>query len=192
MTQKNRDIAGTNNQSSSLAISFDEIMQAVTAQKRIFKTTPDRLFGYILFLFRSELELNQEEMGKMLAGLSKSSYSKYENGIQSINISHIFLLSHVTNVTRSFIYELHEYLVALTIELEGWLNMTHQDETLVINDIESKPSPKAKKSKIELDEALNTPLKEYPIFFGAENVAKLTTVINQAIRKGGKLEPRKL
>lgn len=188
MVSSNKRSDSRTDQSDNLAVSFDQLMQAVKAQQKIFKTTPDRLFGYILLLFRTELELNQEDMGRML-GLSKSSYNKFENGSQSINISHVFLLSHLTNVPRSFIYSLHDHLATFTHEHGGWFMV--EDQFFSPGGIESKHPVGAEDQMNLMKDAIYTPLRDYLAFFGVDHVAHIAATINQAIKNGGKLEPRK-
>ncbi len=184
MTQKNQDINSAYNEMDYKPASFEEIMQASAANQKAFRTTPDGLFGYMLFLVRTELKLSQEEMGFRLGWLSKSNYNKYENGTQSFNISHIFLLSAATNVDRQFFYQLHENLVYWTLKKKGMIHIPFLGKSVELEDFKHTFTNEDIKKTKEIFESRNTPLKEYSLFFGAEIVGKLTAVVSEALRRG--------
>lgn len=171
-------------------ISFEELMQHSEEQKKRFRCTPDNLFGYILFLFRSELEVSQEVMGFMMGGLSKSGYSKLENGIYSVHLSHIYLLCYITNVPRKFINDLLDYLTEFCIQQKAAFYIADDIAVAAIN--ENNEFPNAQQENYDCREKMNTPLKEYSAFFGLDHVKKISRAINIAIKNGGKLEPRVL
>ena len=169
-------------------LSFDETMKILEDQQRTFRCSVDSLFGYILYLFRTELGVSQESMGFQLGGISKSGYSKLENGISSLHISHVYMLSHITNVPRKFIYDLLDYLTEYCLSNGGRL---YVGDDIAVNAFnENDDYPELKKNHEMMREKMTTPLKEYSAFFGLDHVAKLSSAINIAIKKGGKLPTR--
>lgn len=171
-------------------ISFDKVMETLEDQKKVFRCTVDNLFGYILYLFRTELDVSQESMGFMLGGMSKSGYGKLENGVYSINLSHIYMLSHITNVPRRFINDLLDHLTEYSIANGGRLYFGDDIAVNVVN--ENGEYPDLQKDHDLMREKINTPIKDYSAFFGVDHIAKISAAINVAIKKGGKMEPRNL
>lgn len=174
--QKNRYKNGT--------LTLEELMEALEDQKKVFRTTPDQLFGYILFLFRNEMGLNQESMGQLLGGTSKSTYNKLENGIHAPHFSHIFLLCNLTKVPRTFIYEIYEYLTDFTLTNGGLIRL--DDDTFletIMNENDFSEFKKNMEGKLKEN---STPLKEYSAFFGFQVIDKLSKAIKKAIEDGKK------
>lgn len=103
----------------SLVSEFD--IEGIKAlQKKSLCTNPDKMFGYMWYLIRNRLDLNQSEMGlsflslykdKYNKGLSKSAYSKVENGQTYINFDLIFIFSSRYGGRIDLIYQLYSYLL---------------------------------------------------------------------------------
>lgn len=166
---------------------LEELMEGVEEQKKLFKTTPDQLFGYLLFLFRTEIGVSQETMSGLLGGISKSTYNKLENGVHAPHFNHVFLLSVITNIPRAFVYELYEYLTELTIRNNGLIRI--DEDNFLESLIEAEDLKNMKKNMVGALKAGSTPLKEYPSFFGLEVIDKLRGAIKKAIYVGGKFKP---
>ncbi|HDZ1840716.1 TPA: hypothetical protein RRZ02_001179, partial [Acinetobacter baumannii] len=68
----------------------------IALQKKIFVTSPEEIFGYLLYLFRKNLDLTQEQMGAVLkyeaksSSYSKTGYAKLERAETGINLQIIF------------------------------------------------------------------------------------------------------
>lgn len=100
--------------------SESDIEERMNLQKKSLCTSPDKMFGYMWYLIRNRLDLNQSEMGlafgsnykaKYKTGLSKSAYSKIENGQTSINFDLVFIFSSRYGVRIDLIYQLYSYLL---------------------------------------------------------------------------------
>lgn len=97
-----------------------DIEERMNLQKKSLCTSPDKMFGYMWYLIRNRLDLNQSEMGlafhsnykaKYKTGLSKSAYSKIENGQTSINFDLVFIFSSRYGVKIDWVYQLYSYLL---------------------------------------------------------------------------------
>lgn len=99
----------------SLVLHIDE-KASLDFQKSFIKTDQDRIFGYMFYLIRKYFDLNQTEMGSLFykigntKGLSKSAYSKIENGYTTINFDLIMVFSTNFGVNFNFITNLFYYL----------------------------------------------------------------------------------
>ena len=108
----------------SLAIEFD-IEGTWDDQKNRLCTSPDRMFGYMWYLIRTRLGYSQTIMAysfnshyknKYVNGLSKSAYSKIENGQTYINFDLIFIYSKRFGIHFDQIYTLYSHLLKLAFD----------------------------------------------------------------------------
>ncbi|MGR3979015.1 hypothetical protein FW754_15390 [Acinetobacter sp. 1207_04] len=83
-------------------------------QKKVFFTSAEHIFGFLLLLFRKNLGLNQQEMGAVLISgqkLSKTGYAKLERAETRINIQTLFDLSCLTQINFSHILTMYNHLL---------------------------------------------------------------------------------
>lgn len=165
---------------------LEELMEVMDEQKKVFRTTPDQLFGYLLFLFRTEIGVSQEVMSGLLGHISKSTYNKLENGVHAPHFNHVFLLSLITNIPRTFFYELYEYLTELTIRNNGLIRI--DEDNFLESRLNAEEFNNLKKNMDGALKANSTPLKEYHSFFGFEVIDKVRGAIKKAIDVGGKFK----
>ncbi|MEG6548151.1 helix-turn-helix transcriptional regulator [Acinetobacter bereziniae] len=95
------------------AVEFDAVATH-NNQKKIFFTSAEHIFGFLLLLFRKNLGLNQEEMGAVLINgqkLSKTGYAKLERAETRINIQILFDLSCLTQINFSHIFTIYNHLL---------------------------------------------------------------------------------
>jgi transcriptional regulator with XRE-family HTH domain len=103
------------------AVEFDPVATHKN-QKKVFFTSAENIFGFLLLLFRKNLGLNQEEMGAVLTygqKLSKTGYAKLERAETRINIQVLFDLSHLTQINFSHILTMYNHLLHLVGESES-------------------------------------------------------------------------
>lgn len=95
----------------------NHLVQLIEQQKKRLCTDPNKLFGYMWYLIRKACKLNQTEMGAYFStvknpkGLSKSAYSKVENGQTDINFDLVFSFSLNTMIDFDHIYQLYSYII---------------------------------------------------------------------------------
>ncbi|MDV4317047.1 helix-turn-helix domain-containing protein [Acinetobacter indicus] len=95
----------------------DYVQSLLEQQKTRLCTDPNKLYGYMWYLIRKALKLNQSQMGKLFSssdnkkGLSKSAYSKIENGQTDINFELIFSFSLNTNINFDHLYQLYSFII---------------------------------------------------------------------------------
>lgn len=93
------------------------VNQLIEQQKKRLCTDPNKLFGYMWYLIRKACKLNQTEMGAYFGkfggdkGLSKSAYSKVENGQTDINFDLVFSFSLNTGIDFDHLYQLFSYII---------------------------------------------------------------------------------
>lgn len=93
------------------------LLQQLKQQKKRLCTDSNKLFGYMWYLIRKACKLNQTEMGTYFKnidnqkGLSKSAYSKVENGQTDINFDLVFSFSLNTGIDFDHIYQLYSYII---------------------------------------------------------------------------------
>lgn len=101
-----------------------EISEYNNQYKQVLITNHVKLFGFMLYLIRRELGLNQTDMGIFLKnysnnkhriGLSKSGYSKIENGLTNLDFELVFILSDRLKVDFNIIYELYSKIIMLAV-----------------------------------------------------------------------------
>lgn len=95
------------------AVEFDPVATHKN-QKKVFFTSAENIFGFLLLLFRKNLGLNQEEMGAVLTygqKLSKTGYAKLERAETRINIQVLFDLSFLTQIEFNIILTMYNHLL---------------------------------------------------------------------------------
>ncbi|MDC4304547.1 helix-turn-helix domain-containing protein, partial [Acinetobacter baumannii] len=84
-------------------------------REKIFITSADEVFGFMLCLIRKKLTLTQEEMGLIIGGeqfqYSKTGYAKLERGETSINIQIIFNLSQLLACNHIDLFLLYDSII---------------------------------------------------------------------------------
>lgn len=90
-------------------------------QKNLLHTDHNKIFGFMFYLIRNYLNLNQTEMGMVFGqtihdkynnkGISKSAYSKIENGETSMNFELLIILSSIFGVDFKFFTDFYRYLM---------------------------------------------------------------------------------
>lgn len=174
------------NDPNSLAIEFD-IEGTMQLQKKSLCTSPDRMYGYMWYLIRNYLGINQSEMGKTFAsgykdkypvniGLSKSAYSKIENGITSINFDLILIYSARFGFSFDLLYNLYSYLLKLAyedncyyVERCGYLGLGKSNSILFYNGISK--------------DGLYTDLKDYSKFFKKTEIESINQYLDKHLNK---------
>lgn len=173
----------------SLAIEFDT-EGAMQLQKESLCTSPDRIYGYMWYLIRNYIGINQSEMGKTFHsfykekyrvnyGLSKSAYSKIENGITSINFDLILIYSGRFGFSFDLLYNLYSYLLKLAydndcfyVEPCGYLNLGKAHSILRYNGMSK--------------EGLYTDLKDYSKFFKQIEIESINQYLDQYLNQAKK------
>ncbi|CAM0621366.1 helix-turn-helix transcriptional regulator [Acinetobacter baumannii] len=84
---------------------------------KIIITSAEEIFGYMLYLFRKNLGLNQTEMGQVIGGLfvkyTRSGYSKLERGDSGISIQIIFHLSSLISVHHCHLFAIYDEIIKM-------------------------------------------------------------------------------
>lgn len=174
------------NDPNSLALEFD-IEGTMKLQKEALCTSPDRVYGFMWYLIRNYFGINQTEMGKTFAsgykdkypiniGLSKSAYSKIENGITSINFDLILIYSSRFGFSFDLLYNLYSYLLKLAYENDcyyvercGYLGMGKANSILRYNGVSK--------------EGLYTDLKNYFKFFKQTEIESINQYLDQNLNQ---------
>lgn len=163
----------------SLAVTFN-YEATMALQKQSLCTSPDRMYGYMWFLIRNYFGITQTEMGysfhslykgKYANGLSKSAYSKVENGITSVNFDLILIYSGKYGIEFQQITEFYNYLLhvaynkdCIYLEPCGYLSFGKHSGF-------SKPQHAS-------NEYLYTDLKNYKNFFTNNELSELNLYID--------------
>lgn len=166
----------------SLAVEFD-IEGKMQLQKESLCTNPDRMYGYMWYLIRNYLGINQKEMGasffsgykekyRVNHGLSKSAYSKVENGHTSINFDLILIYSERFGFSFDILYNLYSYLLksaydnnCIYVERCGYLGLGKMNSVLRANNVSK--------------EYLYTDLKNYYKFFQQSDLDSINQYLDQ-------------
>lgn len=159
----------------------------IAIQKKIFVTSPEEIFGYLLYLFRKNLGLTQEQMGAVLKFegsrpyYSKTGYAKLERAETGINLQVIFDLSFLTDLPYYLIFDIYMALIEainsnsnITIqfhEMCGQHALGNARSKLMV-DSETKESYKIRYS---------TKYKEYPEAIGQTYIDKVNRILNTYI-----------
>ncbi|ATZ66128.1 helix-turn-helix domain-containing protein [Acinetobacter haemolyticus] len=95
--------------------SYAEEVEAL--HTKIIITSAEEIFGYMLYLFRKNLGLNQTEMGQVIGGLffkyTRSGYSKLERGDTGISIQIIFHLSSLISVHHFHLFAIYDEIIKM-------------------------------------------------------------------------------
>lgn len=179
---RNFDMLFKKKDPNSLAVEFD-IEGTMQLQKESLCTNPDRMYGYMWYLIRNYLGINQQEMGasffsgykekyRVNHGLSKSAYSKVENGHTSINFDLILIYSERFGFSFDILYNLYSYLLKLAydnnciyIERCGYLGLGKMNSVLRANNVSK--------------EYLYTDLKNYYKFFQQSDLDSINQYLDQ-------------
>lgn len=153
------------------------VTQLIEQQKKRLCTDPNKLFGYMWYLIRKALRLNQTQMGELLRspfsvkGLSKSAYSKIENGQTDINFELIFSFSFNTNINFDHLSQLYSFIIRKAdsngcsfLEGCGYLGYGSQNDMFISYKNVSK-------------EYWYTDLKDYYKFFLPSDLESINTLI---------------
>lgn len=163
-----------------LAVNFD-LTETRINQRKVFFTSPEQVFGFLLVIFRKYLGLNQEEMGAVLVynkPYSKTGYAKLERGETSINIQTIFDLSFLTNIQYHHILNMYNYLLSV---------IAKSNETVVFHEpcglygYGNGGGFVDFKNGSTIKETYSAKLKNYSFIIGKENLDKVIQHIDLAI-----------
>lgn len=172
----------------SLAIEID-IEGTMVLQKKSLCTSPDKMFGYMWYLIRNRLDLNQSEMGlafqsnykeKYKTGLSKSAYSKIENGQTSINFDLVFIFSSRYGVRIDLIYQLYSYLLRFAYDHNCIYLESCGEYGYGRSNGFAKPSGSS-------HDYLYTELKHYSKFFSESDLESIYKYIDEVFAKAKEL-----
>ncbi len=161
----------------------------IALQKKIFVTSPEEIFGYLLYLFRKNLDLTQEQMGAVLkyeaksSSYSKTGYAKLERAETGINLQIIFDLSFFTDLPYNWIFEIY---TALIEAINSNPNITIQFHEMcgqhALGNAYSKLMTDNEKKEL-YKIRYSTKYKEYPEAIGQTCIDKVNEILNTYILK---------
>lgn len=163
-----------------LGVDFD-LTQTRIDQRKVFFTSPEQVFGFLLVIFRKYLGLNQEEMGAVLVlnkPYSKTGYAKLERGETSINIQTIFDLSLLTGIKHYHILNMYHFLLTV---------INSSEETIVFHEpcgtygFGNGGGYVDFKNGSTVKETYSAKLKNYSFIIGKENIDQIIKHIDFAI-----------
>lgn len=161
----------------------------IALQKKIFVTSPEEIFGYLLYLFRKNLDLTQEQMGAVLkfgdesSSYSKTGYAKLERAETGINLQVIFDLSFLTDLPYYWIFKIYTILIEA---INSNPNITIQFHEMcgqhALGNAYSKLMMDNEKKEL-YKIRYSTKYKEYPEAIGQTYIDEVNKIINTNIPK---------
>lgn len=160
------------------AVEFDAVATH-NNQKKVFFTSAENIFGFLLLLFRKNLGLNQEEMGAVLTHgqkLSKTGYAKLERAETRINIQVLFDLSFLTQINFSHIFTLYNHLLHTVGESKNHVGFFEMCGQYGIGNISAQTTFKKIGS---IKSTYSAKFDSYIDVIGKQNIDLINNTINQ-------------
>lgn len=168
-------------ESKNLDVSMIDEEATHQSQKKVFVTSPEEIFAFLLLSFRRNLGLNQQQMGAILTHdkpYSKTGYAKLERAETSINIQIIFDLSFLTGINFSLILKLYNRLLHVIANSKyevifhkmcGNYRLGNRGGYIVFKDIGT------------IKQTYATKLQDYIDIVGQTNINLINNTINETI-----------
>lgn len=167
--------------------SREELQQFIDKYRSILITDHVKIFGFMLLLIRKKLGLSQTEMGLLISnfgsvnirhrgGLSKSGYSKIENGLNHLDFEIIFILSGGLNVGVDTLFKIYYKIIEIShnnnsIFLKKCGNLFYGKQNYIFLSMVDTG-----------DEFFYTPLKDYWNFFNKNDKEEILNLIDDVIK----------
>lgn len=171
-------MSGTDSFSKCLALPDDYFEKQYEEQSDILITDINRMFGYVFYLIRDQLQLSQEKMANII-GMTKSGYSKIEIGTNGISLDLIFIVGRNFYISHETLLSIYTYLLRLADTKCG----------IITSKISNKPSnglqyPIGNGMIIQPNEHIKiyTPISKYKEFLGIDEIDKLSFFIKDNLK----------
>lgn len=167
--------------------SREELQQFIDKYRSILITDHVKIFGFMLLLIRKKIGLSQTEMGLLISnfgtvnirhrgGLSKSGYSKIENGLNHLDFEIIFILSGELNIGVDTLFKIYYKIIEIfhnnnSIFLKKCGNLFYgKQDHIFLSMVDTG------------DEFFYTPLKDYWNFFNKNDKEEILNLIDDVIK----------
>lgn len=165
----------------------EELKQFIDKYRSRLITDHVRIFGFMLLLIRKKLGLSQTEMGLLISnfgtvnirhrgGLSKSGYSKIENGLTHLDFEIIFILSSQLDVGVDTLFNIYYKIIKIS----------HNNNSIFLKKCGNLFYGKQDQLFLSFvgtgDDFFYTPLKKYWDFFNVNDKDEILNFIDDAIK----------
>lgn len=165
----------------------EELKHFIDKYRSILVTDHVKLFGFMLLLIRKKLGLSQTEMGLLTSnfgtvnirhrgGLSKSGYSKIENGLNHLDFEIIFILSSQLDVGVDTLFKIYYKII----------ETSHNNNSIFLKKCGNLFYGKQDRHFVSMvdtgDEYFYTSLKDYWDFFNENDKEEILNLIDDAIK----------